>query len=62
MLNPTNSSKIAKSVQRDYEQDAEIYRLTKDNVYRPHSNALIKVGLTLTTLAAAVTVIVQYLM
>lgn len=57
-INPTNSSKIAQSVQRDYQQAAQNHRLTKET---NHQTNVAKISLTLTTLITAVAFISQYL-
>lgn len=61
MLNPINSNKIAKSVQRDYQQAAENYRLTKESSTTFNNNALIKVSLTASALSAAFIIFSQFI-
>lgn len=61
MLNPINSNKIAKSVQRDYQQAAEKHRLTKESSTTFNNNALIKVSLTASALSAAFIIFSQFI-
>lgn len=59
-VNPTNSSQIAQSVQRDYQQAAEAHRLAKASNQQT-GNTVTKIGLTITTIVTAVALISQYI-
>lgn len=60
-ISPTNSSKLAQSVQRDYYQAAEHHRLLKESGYQPtHTRTIVTVGLTLSSLIAAAVLITPF--
>ena len=59
-VNPTNSSKLAQSIQRDYQQSAEAHHLAKANKKR-YGTALTKSRLTTTTIIIVLTLIVIYI-
>lgn len=60
-VNPTQRSKLARSVQRDYLEDAANHRLAKESGYRPAGSMMVVIVLTLTIAVAAAMVLGPYL-